>query len=67
MEDPINQLVIYQKNELEWEDLEVLEEIDEGEILEERSRSLALDDTRISLEFPLCKGIISFKNGSKSK
>ena len=67
----MNQLVIYQKNELEWEDLEELEEIKEAEILEERSRSLALEETQIvviqSLESPLCKEIISIKEGFESK
>ena len=79
MVDSMKKLVIYQKNDIKWEDLVEMEEIEEGEILEDRSRSLLLEETQNvyfqsleiqnvdtqPLEAPLCKEIVPFRNGSE--
>lgn len=42
----MNQLVIYQKNDIDWEYLVEMEEIEEGEILDDRSIYLVLEETQ---------------------
>ena len=75
--DSMKLLVIYKKNDIVWEDLVEMEEIEEGENLDDRSRSLVLEETQNvdfqpivfqnvdakPLETPLCKEIVPFSKG----
>ena len=42
----MEKLVIYQKNNMKWEYLVEMEEIEEGEIMEDRSTSLVSEETQ---------------------
>ena len=44
--DLMKQLVIYQKKEVKWDDLVELEEIEEGEILDDRRKFLVSEETQ---------------------
>lgn len=67
----MNRLVIYQKNDTKWEDLIEVEETEEGEILEERSRLLELEETQTDViqfhEPSMCKEIVPFKEGPEEE
>ena len=46
MTDMMKQLVIYQKIETNWEDLVEMEELEEGEILLENSKSMVQEEAQ---------------------
>ena len=74
MMDMMKQLVIYQKSEINWEDLVEMEELEEGEILLDSNKAMVQEEAQnlhviedhntspILLETSLCKEIVLFKN-----